>query len=116
MHWPTSKLSVVVSINIDFLQRLIASRPFQDAELDTGLIAGNHSELFPSVHPIERAEVALAVGIQFAVESAAHISDVANPYSPWARASYWRLNGNYIRTLEFAYGKPTHRSQTHVYT
>ncbi len=82
--------------NVAFLGRLIASAPFSDADLDTGLIARHHAALFPEADRPPLAAIALAV------------TRLATPDAvsrdPWDAHSGWRLNGSYRRALSFGSG------------
>jgi 3-methylcrotonyl-CoA carboxylase alpha subunit len=81
--------------NVEFLQRLVASEPFSNADLDTGLIERHHDTLFaPRATPLREA-LALACAALLAEERTA-----AGPHaSPWDALAHWRLNGGYRRSL-----------------
>src|ERR1019366_5704105 len=59
---------VGLTSNIAFLNRLIESRPFAHAELDTGLIERNHDELFPAPQAASLPTLALACAALLASE------------------------------------------------
>lgn len=82
--------------NAAFLQRIVACRPFAEADLDTGLIERNHDALFEPQQP-PRAALALACAALRARER----DQLADGGSPWAALSNWRLNAGYRRTLEW---------------
>jgi 3-methylcrotonyl-CoA carboxylase alpha subunit len=86
---------VGLASNIAFLQRLIASAPFSNADLDTGLIERHHDTLFPSAAKASLSVLALA-------SAALLTSERSNAADPWADASGWRMNSALKRTLDFA--------------
>jgi 3-methylcrotonyl-CoA carboxylase alpha subunit len=89
---------VGLSSNIAFLQRLVQSRAFAGADLDTGLITKHHAELFPPV-----ASPALAV---LALAAIRLVVDEQNPNQadPWSASQGWRMNGSLTRSFSFAQG------------
>lgn len=89
---------VGLASNLAFLKRLIESRPFSSADLDTGLIERNHDALFPAAQPASIQVLALAAASLLASErgSAAAAND------PWADTSGWRMNASLQRQLNFA--------------
>jgi len=91
---------VGLATNVAFLQRLIASRPFATADLDTGLIERNHATLFPPATPISMPALALATISLILSEQEKMKAGVAN--DPWADATGWRMHGVLHRTLRFA--------------
>jgi 3-methylcrotonyl-CoA carboxylase alpha subunit len=86
---------VGLATNVAFLKRLVESRPFASADLDTGLIERHHAALFPPPQPAGLPALALAAAALLASERSA-----AN--DPWANTSGWRLNGGLLRNLAFA--------------
>jgi 3-methylcrotonyl-CoA carboxylase alpha subunit len=87
---------VGVASNIAFLKRLIESKAFAGADLDTGLIERNQEELFPPARPASQAVLALASAALLDSEGDNIASD------PWAATSGWRLNGELRRTIDYA--------------
>jgi 3-methylcrotonyl-CoA carboxylase alpha subunit len=82
--------------NVAFLRRIVESKPFATADLDTGLIERHHAELFaPADKPFKEA-LALACGALMTREGGA-----AHGSSPWDALSHWRLNGRYRQTIEW---------------
>ncbi len=79
--------------NVAFLDRLVVSPPFANADLDTGLIERHHAALFPATTTPPLAVIALAVA-KLAIPEAMS-SD------PWSARSGWRLAGHYERKLSF---------------
>ena len=91
---------VGLASNIGFLKRLILSKPFATADLDTGLIERNQDELFPDSAPPSIQVLALAAAALLQAEREhAHQHAAADP---WADASGWRMNGALQRQLDFA--------------
>jgi 3-methylcrotonyl-CoA carboxylase alpha subunit len=87
---------VGVATNVAFLKRLIDSAAFSTAQLDTGLIERNQTQLFPPLAPASDAHLALACCALLDSEQDGRSSD------PWASTSGWRMNGQLLRTLDFA--------------
>ena len=85
---------VGLSTNVAFLGRLITSKPFSAAELDTGLIERHHDELFPMAMPSPLPVLALACAALILSESQASAD-------PWSQTSGWRMNGSLTRRLSF---------------
>jgi 3-methylcrotonyl-CoA carboxylase alpha subunit len=93
--------------NVAFLGRLIASAPFADADLDTGLIERHQDSLFPGPQTLPLAVLALAAASLTAPASATipaptSASSSTEKNEPWARLSGWRMNGTYQRSLAFS--------------
>ncbi|MDQ2928916.1 MAG: acetyl/propionyl/methylcrotonyl-CoA carboxylase subunit alpha [Pseudomonadota bacterium] len=87
---------VGVSNNVEFLGRLVATRSFVRAELDTALIEREHDALFPPIG--EPRRIVFLVAALAEAERAAAESWVAAPHglaeaSPWRELDAWRLNG-----------------------
>ena len=98
MSQALSEFQVVgLATNVAFLKRLVESRPFSRAELDTGLIERNHAELFPRPAAVPLETLALAVASLLASERHAGAAN-----DPWADTSGWRLNATFRRRLDFA--------------
>ncbi|CAN0624825.1 Biotin carboxylase / Biotin carboxyl carrier protein [Burkholderia multivorans] len=88
--------AVGLHTNAAFLQRIVACKPFAEADLDTGLIERHHDTLFaPQASP--RATLALACAALLARER----DTQAGGASPWAALPNWRLNAGYRRTIEW---------------
>ncbi len=87
--------AVGLSTNVEFLGRLIASKPFSTADLDTGLIERHHAVLFPSSVPAPVPVLALAC--------AALSREESQPSNdPWSQTSGWRMNATLTRKLSFS--------------
>ncbi|MDE1947118.1 MAG: ATP-grasp domain-containing protein [Burkholderiales bacterium] len=85
---------VGVATNVAFLRRVVASRSFATAELDTALIEREHAALFEAP-PLEAGLVAAAiVAHERAAEAAREGPD------PWSRRDGWRLYGGARRRFE----------------
>ncbi|MCY1289261.1 Acetyl-/propionyl-coenzyme A carboxylase alpha chain [compost metagenome] len=95
---------VGLSTNVAFLQRLVSSQAFRTADLDTGLIERNESELFPQPEPVGLDTVALAVAALLDREMRERRIDAADQHSPWTHGGAWRLNSGASRQLRFGYG------------
>jgi len=89
---------VGLATNVAFLKRLVESKPFSGADLDTGLIERNHAELFPPAPQTALPVLALAAASLLVSEQNAGAA--AN--DPWAGTSGWRMNGTLLRTLDYA--------------
>lgn len=82
--------------NVAFLQRIVQSKPFATADLDTGLIERHYDTLFAPVERPFKAAMALACAALLTREGG-----VAHGASPWDALSHWRLNGRYLQTVEW---------------
>src|SRR5476649_1347906 len=88
---------VGLATNIAFLKRLIGSKAFSEADLDTGLIERNHDALFPALQAAPDTALALASVALLTQEAAANDGS-----GPWGNAQGWRLNSALKRSLSFA--------------
>jgi 3-methylcrotonyl-CoA carboxylase alpha subunit len=91
---------VGLATNIAFLKRLIASKPFATADLDTGLIERNHATLFPPAAEVSTSVLALASASL--VLSEKEKLKLERSGDPWADASGWRMNSVLQRTFRFS--------------
>jgi len=89
---------VGLATNVAFLKRLVESKPFSGADLDTGLIERNHDELFPPMPPVSLPVLSLAAASLLTSEQNAGAA--AN--DPWANTSGWRMNGTLLRQLDLS--------------
>jgi 3-methylcrotonyl-CoA carboxylase alpha subunit len=81
--------------NVEFLGRLVASRAFSAAVLDTGFIERYRAELFPQREALGDLWLAAAALAELREEErAAHAQARASnePHSPWQQVDGWRLN------------------------
>ena len=103
---------VGVATNVAFLRRVIAHEAFATAQLDTGLIARHHAELFPppsppSVHTLLAAAVAETLALVARAEAAARASE--DPHSPWnAVDPWWPNSSKHALSFVFADGDTRH--------
>jgi 3-methylcrotonyl-CoA carboxylase alpha subunit len=84
-----------LTANVEFLGRIVTSRAFASADLDTGLIERSKAELFPAREPASDAILAVAAYAELVLEQ--RISDERartseDPHSPWNGVDGWRLN------------------------
>jgi 3-methylcrotonyl-CoA carboxylase alpha subunit len=89
---------VGLATNLAFLKRLVESKPFSQAELDTGLIERHHAELFPPVLQPPLAVLGLAAAALLQAEQKGGNADD----DPWSSTDGWRLNSALQRKLEYA--------------
>src|SRR5205807_9638304 len=100
-----------VTTNVAFLGRVVASRAFAAAELDTGLIARNRAELFPPRAPVPDEMLAVAAFAELKAEEQAAREQAASsgdPHSPWHRVDGWRLNEESHHDFVFMDGEARH--------
>jgi 3-methylcrotonyl-CoA carboxylase alpha subunit len=86
---------VGLTTNVAFLQRLVASDAFANADLDTGLIERNRDILFPPATAAGEPHVVLVVLdelLRLADHARAAATRSADPHSPWSLSDGWRLN------------------------
>lgn len=89
---------VGLNTNVAFLRRVVASRAFAQADLDTALIERERAALFDQPPlPLELA-AAGAVAHALASERAAEDAD------PWSKRDAWRMHGAALRRFDFAIG------------
>jgi 3-methylcrotonyl-CoA carboxylase alpha subunit len=99
-----------VTTNVAFLRRVVASRAFGSAELDTGLIERNRAEL------LAKGEISLEVLAAAAFAEITEEERVAreraaasgDPHSPWHRVDGWRLNEDSHHDFVFLEGDAQH--------
>jgi len=86
--------------NLDFLYNLATSRPFVEAELDTGFIE-KHSELiFHDRHQdLERELPLAALALLLHKQQQGGPRSCVDPWSPWQASSAWRLNEPHAHRL-----------------
>ncbi|HWH82794.1 MAG TPA: biotin/lipoyl-containing protein, partial [Burkholderiaceae bacterium] len=89
--------------NVAFLRRVVASRSFAQADLDTALIERERATLFDAPPlPIEWAAAGV-VAHALAAERALESDD------PWSRRDGWRLHGHARRHFDLLAGGEHHR-------
>ena len=99
---------VGVATNIEFLGRIIASKAFATAELDTGLIERNRAELLPppAVAGDEVLALATLAELLFIETRARERAELSGePRSPWGACDGWRLNQDNHHILVFRQGR-----------
>jgi len=79
--------------NVAFLRRVVASRSFATADLDTGLIEREHTALFEAAPLSLRLLMSALVAHRLVSEAALEDAD------PWSRRDGWRLHGGAARQL-----------------
>jgi 3-methylcrotonyl-CoA carboxylase alpha subunit len=80
--------------NVAFLRRVVVTRSFAQADLDTALIEREREVLFaPPAMPLQLAAAGV-VARQLALEAASETAD------PWSRRDGWRLHGGARRRLD----------------
>ena len=88
--------------NVAFLRRVVGSRAFATADLDTALIEREHAALFEAPPlPLELAAAGVAAHV-LAHEAAMESAD------PWSRRDGWRLHGGAERRLSLECGGAQH--------
>jgi 3-methylcrotonyl-CoA carboxylase alpha subunit len=99
-----------VTTNVAFLRRVVASRAFAAAELDTGLIERNRAELLQKEQTTNEILIAAAFAELGEEERAARerAAASADPHSPWHRVDGWRLNEDSHHDLVFLDGEARH--------
>jgi len=95
-----------VTTNIDFLYNLATSKPFMQAELDTGFIEKHQALIFhdnqQALHdelPMAALHLVLSKELE-AKNLAAHTHD---PHSPWNATNAWRLNAPHMHKFTIAH-------------
>jgi 3-methylcrotonyl-CoA carboxylase alpha subunit len=99
-----------VTTNVAFLGRVASSRAFGAAELDTGLIERNRTELFQKTEIPETALAAVAFAELAEEEQAARkrAASSNDPHSPWHSVDGWRLNEDSHHDFVFMEGEASH--------
>jgi len=97
-----------LTTNVAFLGRLVASKAFASADLDTGLIERSRDELFPPPAPASDEVLALATLSELLHHDRAarsHAAASRDPWSPWGECDGWRLNQDNHHVLVFRDGE-----------
>ncbi|WP_045757570.1 acetyl/propionyl/methylcrotonyl-CoA carboxylase subunit alpha [Xanthomonas albilineans] len=95
---------VGVATNAAFLQRLVATRAFAQADLDTALIEREHAALFDTATPTADAIWYLAA-LAWLLHERAQVAHPDDPYSPWDLRDGWRLGASAPRQLTLQHGE-----------
>ena len=86
--------------NLDFLYNLATSRPFVEAELDTGFIEKHHSLIFRDrQQDLERELPRAALALLLYRRQQTTLRSCLDPWSPWQQSNAWRLNEPHIHRL-----------------
>ena len=91
-----------VTTNIDFLAKLASSKPFMEADLDTGFIEKHHIEIFRDDERDLTREVSLAalfLALQQQQQSALYLNP-NDTDSPWNLSNSWRMNEANVHPFE----------------
>jgi 3-methylcrotonyl-CoA carboxylase alpha subunit len=99
---------VGLTTNVAFLGRLVASKAFAAADLDTGLIERSKDELFPPAAPASDEVLALATLAELLRhdrEARSHAAGSGDPWSPWGACDGWRLNQDNHHIFVFREGE-----------
>lgn len=97
-----------VITNIDFLYNLATSKPFVEADLDTGFIEKHEAIIF---HQDEQAladelpMAALYLVLSRAKQAELNAQSTNDPFSPWNTTNAWRLNEAHIHELSLRHGE-----------
>ncbi|HRP28849.1 MAG TPA: biotin carboxylase N-terminal domain-containing protein, partial [Burkholderiaceae bacterium] len=84
--------------NVAFLRRVVGSRAFAGADLDTALIEREHAALF------EAPPLPLPCIVGGVVAHALAVGRARETADPWSRADAWRLHGAAQRRIEIEVG------------
>ena len=86
--------------NLDFLYNLTTSRPFVEAELDTGFIDKHSHLIFHDRHQdLERELPLAALALLLHKQQQQQRSSSIDPWSPWQQSNAWRLNEPHAHRL-----------------
>lgn len=91
-----------VTTNIDFLAKLASSKPFMNADLDTGFIEKHYAAIFRDDERDLIPEVSLAalfLALQQQQQSAVYINP-NDTGSPWNLSNGWRMNEANVHSFE----------------
>jgi len=95
---------VGVSTNAAFLQRLVGTAAFAQADLDTALIEREHSALFETVPATAASRWSLAA-LAWLLHDHAEAAQADDPHSPWDLRDGWRLGAPAPRQLTLQHGE-----------
>ncbi|WP_371180615.1 acetyl-CoA carboxylase biotin carboxylase subunit [Xanthomonas sacchari] len=94
---------VGVSTNAAFLQRLVGTTAFAQADLDTALIEREHAALFDTPAPTSDALWSLAA-LAWQLHASVPTVHAADPHSPWDLRDGWRLGAPAPHALTLQHG------------
>lgn len=117
-----------VTTNINFLYNVASSKPFGEADLDTGFIERHRADIFCSTkhwakHSIEQQLALASLFLLLQRDKTSHTREGApHPASPWDTVNSWRMNAanvhrksivikgeSYLVAVEDAGNETTHR-------
>jgi 3-methylcrotonyl-CoA carboxylase alpha subunit len=107
---------VGLTTNVGFLRRLVSSKAFSGADLDTGLIERARDELFPPQAPVPDEVLALATAAELqrlGRDARAHSIASGDPWSPWSDCDGWRLNQDNHHVFVFKEADRQHAVTVH---
>jgi 3-methylcrotonyl-CoA carboxylase alpha subunit len=94
---------VGVQTNLPLLRGIVAHPEFAAARLDTGFLARHPDLLAPPGHEADAATVLAAAALAHLADqraaTGAEATASADPWSPWAQADAWRMNGDGYQDL-----------------
>ncbi len=99
---------VGLATNVAFLTRLVASRAFGAADLDTGLIERTRDELVPPPAPASDevlAAATLSELLRHDRDTRSHAAASGDPWSPWGGCDGWRLSQDNHHVFVFREGE-----------
>ena len=86
--------------NLDFLYNLATSRPFVEAELDTGFIEKHNELIFHQrEQDLERELPRAALALLLYRKQQNGLGSCVDPFSPWQSGNAWRLNEPHAHRL-----------------
>jgi 3-methylcrotonyl-CoA carboxylase alpha subunit len=95
--------------NLDFLYNLATSRPFVEAELDTGFIERHRELIFHQQRQdIENELPRAALALLLANQLESNSRSCLDPWSPWQQGNAWRLNEPHVHNLSLHYHGENH--------
>ena len=95
-----------MTTNLDFLYNLASSKPFREADLDTGFIEKHHADIFhDSDQDIENdlPLAALYLVLEREARSAVRAAASGDPGSPWHATNAWRLNEPHVHQFSLVF-------------
>jgi 3-methylcrotonyl-CoA carboxylase alpha subunit len=94
-----------LATNLDFLQAILRQPDFAAGKVDTGFIERHRAELLPEAQPLPVNALALAALAVLRAGERDAATEAADPHSPWARLTGWRLNRDAYADLVFQHGE-----------
>jgi len=101
-----------VKTNLDFLGKLVSSKPFIEEDIDTGFIEKHHDEIFAhatpdinsaeTTHSIIKSTLLILLSQQQANINATDIT------SPWNQTNAWQLNDDCVHHLTLEHNASEH--------